>query len=133
MRYREYQASDRPILEEMQRAQGYDYKLPPLNDRKLWITRMVILDEKGVPCQAILGRLTSEAFYLDFPDAMSPVARMRRFLSLHQLAASEGRAAGMDSVHVWLPPEIKDKFGGQLERLGWVEYTWPTFVKHLGD
>ena len=133
MRYREYEPSDRPILEAMQKAQGHAYTLPPLDNPRLWITRMVILDEKGVPCQAILGRLTSEAYYLDFPDAMSPAARMRRFLCLHQIAAYEGRMAGMDSVHVWLPPEIKEKFGGQLERLGWQEYTWPTFVKHLGD
>jgi hypothetical protein len=133
MRYREYQSKDRPIIEAMHKAQGYDYALPPLDDSRLWITRMVILDEKGVPCQAILGRLTSEAMYLDFPDAVTPATRMRRFLSLHQLAANEGRLAGMDSVHVWLPPEIKEKFGGQLERLGWQEYTWPTFMKKLGD
>jgi hypothetical protein len=131
MRYREYQSSDRPALEAMHAAQGFDYSLPDLDDPKLWITRMVITNESGRPTQAILGRLTSEAFYLDDPNAHSPATRMRRFLTLQGIAATEGKHAGMDSVHVWLPPQIKETFGGQLERLGWREFTWPVYMRFL--
>ncbi len=43
--------------------------------------------------------------------------RMRRFLALHEVAASEGKKAGVDSA-LWLPPEVEKKFGDQLATLG---------------
>lgn len=131
MNVRDYQQSDFPALQAMHTAQGFEYQLPDLSDSGLWITRKVMTEDGGRPVGAILGRLTSEAFYLDNPKVTSPAMRMRRFLALHEVAASEGKKAGVDSVHVWLPPEVEKKFGNQLARLGWVQFTWPTFVKSL--
>jgi hypothetical protein len=131
MRYREYQSSDLPAILSMHRAQGFEYELPRMDDPKLWLSRMVILNESGRPCQSILGRLTSEWYYLDDPEAFSPAARMRRFLTLQEIAVSESKHAGMDTAHVWIPPQVQDKFGPQLERLGWQQFTWPTFVRQI--
>jgi hypothetical protein len=133
MNLRDYKSTDRADLEAMQRAQGFDYKLPDLNDPRLWIARRVMVDEKDRPTHAILGRLTSEAYYLNFPRKENPITQMKRFLSMHEIACAAGKQAGLDSCHIWIPPEIKETFGPQLERLGWVEYTWATFSKQLGD
>ena len=114
----------------MLRAQGYEYTLPELDYSPLFITRLVLEDE-GKPVQALFGRLTSEAYFLEDPESSTPQTRMRRFLFLHHAACDIARSAGIDSVHVWLPPQIKEKFGPQLERLGWNEYVWPTYAKHL--
>jgi len=130
MTIRGYQAEDKEALEQMHRKQGFAYSLPDLDDPSLWISRDVLLDGAGKPAQAILGRLTAEAYFLDSGEASAHV-RIRRFLALHRRACERGKAAGMDSVHVWLPPEIKETFGRQLEKLGWVEYVWPTYMKAL--
>jgi len=88
-------------------------------------------NEEGKAVQALLGRLTSEAYFLEEPSSASPSVRMRRFLALHSRACEEGREAGVDSVHAWLPPEVSEKFGSQLCKLGWTQYTWPVFMKRL--
>lgn len=131
MNCREMRESDIPVLEDMQLAQGYKYTLPDLRDPRLWIARRVLTNDKDVPIQAVLGRLTSEAMFLFYPGKDSDMKVMRRFLSLHQQCCDAGRVAGVDSVHCWLPPDVADKFGSQLERLGWKEYTWRTFCKGL--
>jgi len=114
----------------MHAAQGFGYELPDLLDPRLWITQKVLEDKEGKPVKAILGRLTSEAFFLDYPEE-NEFTRMRRFMALHEVACEEGRRCGMDSVHVWLPPELKKKFGERLERMGWIEFTWPTYMRKL--
>src|SRR5271163_3470737 len=112
MRYREYKPEDRPALEAMHAAQGFDYEFPDVDDpRHLWITRMVITNESGRPTQAILGKLTSEAFYIEDSNAHSIETRVRRFLTLQHIAENDGKQAGMDSVHIWLPPELEKTFG----------------------
>jgi hypothetical protein len=132
MQLRDYRPSDRPALEAMFRAQGYEYVLPDISDEKLFITRLILVDEHDKPVQAVLGRLTSEAYFLEDPKSAGPVIRMRRFLALEEAACDRGRRAGLDSVHVWLPPEVETtKFGSQLERLNWKEFTWRTFCKEL--
>ena len=131
MRFREYRAEDKPALEAMYRAQGFAYEFPDIDDSRLWITRMVLVDDEDKPLQAVLGRLTSEAFFIFDPKVASPVTQMRRFVSLQEAACESGRRAGVDSVHCWLPPEVKETFGPQLERLGWLEYEWATFARSL--
>jgi hypothetical protein len=126
---RPYQPSDKPAIEEMFRAQGFDYGLPD-PDGPLFIVRMV-LEENGKPVQALLGRLTSEAYLLFDPNAASPVTHMRRFLGLHQKACEAAQKAGIDSVNVWLPPKVSKLFGGQLERLGWKNYIWPSYMRKI--
>ena len=73
MNVRDYQQSDFPALQAMHTAQGFEYQLPDLSDSGLWITRRVMTEDGRRPVGAILGRLTSEAFYLD--NRRSPVPR----------------------------------------------------------
>jgi len=132
MVYRDYMPSDRPALLAMKEAQGFQYDLPDLDDPRLWISRKVLVNQFGRPIAAILGQLTSEAFLLDSQTDAGPYKRMRRILSLYELACEEARSCGMETTHAWLAPDIKDKFGDQLMRLGWREHTWASFSKALG-
>jgi hypothetical protein len=127
---RDYKDSDRAALEQMKQEQGHNYTLPSLSDSKLWISRKVLADDNDIPIQALLGRLTSEAYFLFHPTENGMMV-MRRFLSLHEACCDAGRAAGLDSVHCWLPPDVDLKFGSQLQRLGWINYIWPTYCKSL--
>lgn len=128
---RDFQPSDEMSLRRMHAAQGYGYELPDLLDPRLWIVQKVLEDKEGKPVKAILGRLTSEAMFLDYPGTENDFTRMRRFMVLQDVACEEGRRMGMDSVHVWLPPELKAQFGERLERMGWIQFTWPSFMRRL--
>jgi len=130
MNLREYQAKDKPFLEQMHRFQGFDYELPELDAPNLWVTRMVLTDAEDQPVSAILGRITSEAYFLDYPTSPN-LERMRNFVALHELACEVGRRSGIDSTHVWLPPEVEKSFGEQLEKLGWEKFMWASYMKSL--
>ena len=114
----------------MHRAQGFAYQLPDL-ESNLWITRKVITDERDEPVAALLGRLTSEAYYIESRDNVSPLVRMKRFLMLHNSACEAGRNAGVEDIHCWLPPEVEPTFGPQLLKLGWENFIWKTYAKRL--
>lgn len=131
MELRDFRDEDSEWLKRMHHEQGYDYSLPSLSDPRLWIVRKVLADDNGKPVQAVLGRLTSEAYFLESPSDASPTVRFRRFLLMHNAAIEAGRAAGVDSVHIWLPKEIEGKFGKQLKRLGWKNYLWPSYALNL--
>lgn len=130
MLIRDFIASDEAALCKMHAEQGFGYQLPDLLDPRLWITQKVLVDGNDNPQKAILGRLTSEVFFLDFPE-QNEFTRMRRFLSLYEAACEEGRRCGMDSIHAWIPPALEEKFGNRLERLGWTKYTWPVYMRRL--
>ena len=129
---REYEPRDAAILRAMHAADAFDYVLPD-PENPLWITRQVLeVDGRGV--MAVLGRLTSEAYLLEDPaerERSSPVSRMRRILSLAHVAEIDARSRGIDSAHAWLAPEIAEKFGPQLERMGWLPAKWAAYVKEL--
>ena len=127
---RDFIPSDEMSLRRMHAAQGFGYELPDLLDPRLWITQKILADKNGNPEKAILGRLTSETFFLDFPGE-NEFTRMRRFLSLYESACEDGRRCGMDSIHAWIPPELETKFGDRLERMGWTKYTWPVYMRKL--
>lgn len=131
MELRDFREEDSDALQQMHREQGYDYSLPSLTDPRLWIVRKVLTDNDGRPIQAVLGRLTSEAYFLESSTESTPATRLRRFLLMHDAALQAGRAAGVDSVHVWLPTEIEGKFGNQLQRLGWKQYLWPSYAREI--
>lgn len=131
MKIRNYRNEDAPALKAMLAAQRFDYELPDLTDPKsLFITRLVI-EKDSKPVAAVLGRLTSEAYFLENPESGTDIERARRFLILHGRAIQMGREAGIDSIHVWLPPEVQKKFGPQLESLGWEQFTWPVYERRI--
>lgn len=129
---RDYEPSDYPFLVSMYRAQGFDYDLPDINDPRLWISRKVMVNPAGRPVAAAMGQITSEAFLLEDPNDANAYKRMRRIVSLYEVACEEARLCGMQTTHAWLAPEIADQFGDQLKRLGWKQHLWPSFSKEIG-
>lgn len=132
MLIREYRAGDEKFLRAVHAGDGFDYELPDLGDPRLWITRQVLTRADGLPVMAVLGRLTSEAFLLIDPhEKTSGPQTMRRILALAERACADGRSMGIDSCHAWLAPEIAEKFGPQIARMGWMKHDWPTYVKSI--
>ena len=128
MRVREYEEADLEALRQIHARQGFDYPFPDLRD-PLFVTKLVMEDEsreeagerseKGIMGAALL-RVTAEAYLLLDPKTGTARERWNRVLELHGATEQDAWRRGLEDVHAWLPPEIAEKFGRRLARLGWV-------------
>jgi hypothetical protein len=142
MRIREYTEGDLNTLRVIHAAQGFDYKLPDLNN-PLFVTKLVLAGENvgaggatAARTESILGaallRLTAEAYLLLDPQSGTPRERWQWLMALHAATERDAWQRGLEDVHAWLPPSIAKKFGKRMERLGWVrDDSWTPFCKKL--
>lgn len=119
MLVREYTEADLDSLRRMHARQGFGYDFPDIADR-IFVSKLVVEDERGVPVMASLARLTCEMYLLADPAAGTPRERYARVLALHQAGERDLLARGLEDAHAWLPPRIAKRFGRRLEALGWV-------------
>jgi hypothetical protein len=141
MLVREYTEADLDALRRMH-ARGFGYAFPDLAD-PLFVSKLVVEDERGRPVMASLARLTCEMYLLvDRPDkdgagnrsagkventlggeagdtfsARKGVARERyaQLLALHRAGEQHLLARGLEDAHAWLPPPVARRFGRRLE------------------
>ncbi len=129
MRVREYAEADLEALQRIHARQGFDYPFPDLRD-PLFVSKLVIVGEdgdgetgggegKGIAGAALL-RLTAEAYLLLDPQAGSARERWDWLMALHGASEQDAWRRGLEDVHAWLPPQIAEKFGKRLTRLGWL-------------
>jgi hypothetical protein len=51
---------------------------------------------------------------------------------LHAAAERDAWQRGLEDVHAWLPPQIANKFGKRIAKLGWIrDDTWSPYCKKL--
>jgi hypothetical protein len=128
---REYTDADLNALLAMHRAQGFDYAFPDLRD-PIFVSKLVLEDERGQPAMAALARLTCEMYLLVDPKAGTPRERYARLLEMHRAGAADLRARGLDDAHAWLPPRIAQRFGRRLQHLGWLrDDAWTPYCHRL--
>jgi hypothetical protein len=128
---REYTDADLNAVLAMHRAQGFDYPFPDLHD-PIFVSKLVLEDERGQPAMAALARLTCEMYLLVDPKAGTPPERYARLLELHRAGAADLRARGLDDAHAWLPPRIAQRFGRRLQQLGWLrDDAWTPYCHRL--
>jgi hypothetical protein len=131
MRVREYTEADLDALKQMHARQGFEYAFPDLTD-PIFVSKLVLEDDRGNAVMASLARLTCEIYLLADPRAGAPRDRYTRLLALHNAAERDVFARGLDDVHAWLPPRIARRFGKRLEALGWVrDDVWTPYSKRL--
>ncbi len=129
MRVREYSEEDLEALQGIHARQGFDYPFPDLCD-PLFVSKLVITGEddggetgvaegKGIVGAALL-RLTAEAYLLLDPRVGTARDRWNWLMTLHEASERDAWRRGLEDVHAWLPPQIAEKFGKRLTRLGWV-------------
>jgi hypothetical protein len=119
MLIREYTERDLGALRGMHARQGFDYAFPDLAD-PIFVSKLVVEDERGTPVMASLARLTCEMYLLADPAAGTPRERYIRLLALHSAGERDLLSRGLADAHAWLPPRIAKRFGRRLEALGWV-------------
>jgi hypothetical protein len=131
MLVREYTYSDLDALRRMHASQGFDYVFPNLDD-PIFISKLIVEDDAGLPVMASLARLTCEMYLLADPGAGSPRDRYTRLLALHAAGERDLLARGLDDAHAWLPPPVAKRFGRRLEALGWLpDDKWTPYCRPL--
>lgn len=81
---------------------------------------------------AALLRLTAEAYLLLDAHAGTPRDRWQWLLALHAAAERDAWQRGLEDVHAWLPPQIAQKFGRRIAKLGWRrDDAWTPYCKRL--
>jgi len=130
MRIREYQPEDDAALRAMHSAQGFDYPFPDLSNQ-LFLTRLVLEDDRGRPLMAALARVTCEAFLLADPRAGTPHDRWQQIVVLHEATRRALHAQGFEDATCWLPPRIERAFGRRLRRLGWLRDAWAAYSRKI--
>jgi hypothetical protein len=131
MRIREYTPADLGALRRIHARQGFDYAFPDLRD-PIFISKLVVEDERGHAVMASLARLTCEMYLLADPDAGTPRDRYARLLALHRAGEQDLVGRGLDDAHAWLPPPIARRFGRRLEALGWLrDDAWTPYCFRL--
>jgi hypothetical protein len=128
MKIRHYRPDDEPALRELHHKQGFAYELPDIND-PIFLTKMVLEDDRGRPVMAVLARLSCELYLLGDPKAGTPRTRLASFHALHNCIERELAARGLEDGTCWLPPQIEKSFGRRLRKLGWLRDPWPSYSR----
>lgn len=131
MLVREYTNEDLDALRHMHTRQSFDYAFPNLTD-PIFISKLVVEDDKGRPVMASLARVTCEMYLLVDPGAGKPRDRFAHLLALHRAGERDLLARGLDDAHAWLPAPIAKRFGRRLEALGWIrDDAWTPYCRRL--
>lgn len=81
---------------------------------------------------AVTGRRAAEAVLLVDPGWSTPRWRLEALSELHGIQEARMRAAGVETVFAFVPPEIGKAYGRRLCRqFGWISPVWPCFVRAL--
>lgn len=130
---RAYQSEDLAALIEMHRTSGLDYQFPEIvkngEENPLFVRKLVV-ECGGQPRMALLARMTCEGFLLQDKSA-DPETRWKQFQVLETAMCKELYSAGLEDVHVFLPPAVARGMGKRLKSLGWVTEPWAPFCKFL--
>jgi hypothetical protein len=131
MTIRFYRPDDLAQLEQLHRAQGFEYEMPDLSDPLYFIK--LVGEQDGKIVNAGIAHLTAEIYFLADPNAGTPRQRFDNFLTMHEAGCEAAyRTGGLSDLHAWLPPEVARPFGRRLRKLGWRRPLWTSFVKELG-
>ena len=131
MLVREYSVGDLEALKRVHSEQGFDYAFPEIED-PIFVSKLILEDERGQLAMASLARLTCEMYLLMDAGFGGPKDRYAGVLELHRTAEADLIAKGLDDAHAWLPPRVAKRFGRRLQTLGWVrDDKWTPYCRHL--
>lgn len=131
MNVRFMRPDDLAQLEQLHRAQGFDFEFPDLSD-PLWHIK-IVGEQDGKIVNAAFAHLTAEVYGFFDHTVGTPKERFKNLLTLHEVGCEIGfRTGGLADLHVWLPPQVEKSFGRRLRKLGWQRPLWTSYVKELG-
>jgi hypothetical protein len=127
---RPLEPSDIPILEQMQRDQGFDYAMPDLTGSHMEAVAVVEDEQTGeVLCAVAAERILQLYFFAG--DFGPPHARAHAIRLLHESMIPALKQKGYNEVNSFLPPRIAERFGRWLERRFRWTPNWSSWTRHF--
>ena len=114
---RQFEPGDMDEVRRIHGLCGFDYALPDFSGKE-FVSRRVVQDRNGIGMAAFL-RLSAEAFLIADPQWKTPAWRMEALRQVQAVCTGDARHAGVAEVEAFLPPELAEKFGKRLTRMGW--------------
>lgn len=116
--------SDKPDLNRLADAQGFEYERPD------WGGMLVssVVEVNGEITMGAFLRKTAEVYLVVDPGAGRKRDRLGQLLMLHRELLQPAKRVGFEDCSCWVPPEIDKHFGKLLLHLGWVKPLWPNYV-----
>lgn len=131
MKTRRMMPQDLPRIQELFKAQGFDYDLPDFNEEQ-FVVKHVLVDEHGVVRQAAIARRTVELYLLVDETWETPGWRFQGLKMIHESVRKTLERMGFQDVHSWLPPKIAKKFSSRLMRsFGWAKPLWEDVTRNV--
>jgi hypothetical protein len=130
LRLRNYQDGDAPQIYSMHASQGYDFKLPPLDDPSLMVNA-VLEGHSGNLEMAVVLQKTAEVFLLMDPFVGSKKEKVGKILLMQKALMREAQKHKLKQVHCWLAPDIAENFGKLLLHLGWKKPLWASYFREI--
>jgi hypothetical protein len=126
---RPYSGTDLALIKAWHEQSGFGYPLPDLSSPLLCV--FGVAESEGEPVAAAGIKLIGEEYLWLNPaksDKAQALAAYRLQRAVEKTAAEQ---FGLESISAWLPPEIEKRFGGTIERLGWIKSPWQNYTKFL--
>jgi len=123
---RPYEPADEPRVRELHQRQGLKYELPALHEMSV----RIVIEENGIITHAGFLRLTTEAYWL-FEPGETKRRTLGRLMMLQREMNLQAKNLKLNDVHCWLPPELSQRFGKILLKLGWKQPLWTCFAKEV--
>lgn len=138
MNVRPYEATDDVRVQQLLKAQPFEYILPPLHvidrrsgevkDEPSYISKVAVLNGDNKPVAFGFSRIISESYLLLDHSWGTPSFRWDALRFAHDNARDLTIAQGIDKSVTWLPGEIERSYGRRLESLGWDRQERTSFV-----
>ncbi len=127
---RPYNIADLPTVQQLHKAQGFNYELPKLEEPTV---SCVVLEEGNRVTHALLIRKTAEAYWVFDPSQSNRKARLERMLVLEQEIPAFLRRLGFEDIHAWLPTEVASdkRTVATMMKLGWTRPLWTCFHREV--
>ena len=113
MSVRDYEVSDRPVLEAIHEAQGLDYKMPDIESPLFFVKKVKV--ENGKVVAALVLKICAETMLLIDPE-QEPQEKLTEMQELQSSVLNEAYRNGLDNVWACIPEMGFDK---RLIQLGW--------------
>lgn len=130
MHTRKMSAGDAPQIEQIFKAQGFDYELPRIESGNILAKR--VLCDGGSVRMGVMARVTVELYGFVDPSWETPAVRLYALQTLHEEMRRELKEKGVEDGHFWCPPQLVKSFGRRMMRMfGWSRPQWPDFWRKV--
>jgi hypothetical protein len=126
-RIRAFEPRDWTDLQRLHQERGFKFDIPPR------LAEAIVVEDEatGQVVQIYAGRETREEYCWLDPGWATPRMRLAAFEEANALMQKVLKQKEIADSFVFVEPSLMPAFGRRLKKLGWIQHTWPVFVRKV--